>query len=267
MEETASELGLVALASGLTLYLEGSELAAVTQALRYDDWLIVQWERRGLSGNFTEELVREARWRKPDAWLLVMPSRRAIARLTSIRAHEGALPVVVVSTSPERAEAAVLVAGADLYCHWPAEATILAARVHALLRRASGTYRIASRTCVELSQSAQQLCVDGTEVRLSGTEYRVLARLDASRNEWLAPSELWPLLTSADHRYDSSLLRTHLLRIRQKLGTARWVLRTERGRGVMLTDQRSSLIPQVESFSTLDMVATEATASSGSDHD
>jgi hypothetical protein len=79
--------------------------------------------------------------------------------------------------------------------------------------------------------------VDQLLVQLSSPEYLLLQRLDEQRNNWVPSSELWSALGHEVTRpHDSSLLRMHALRVRRKLGPWRFVLRTERGKGTMLSD-------------------------------
>jgi DNA-binding response OmpR family regulator len=241
VNDRSTEFGVAALASGLTVFLEGDDLASIMPAIRQGNLLVVQWERVGQAAQVGERLAREARSCSPDVWVLAMQAQAALVRTAAIRHGGGPIPILVASRGNAREEAQVLRAGADSYCRLPDEACNLAVRIHALLRRASGTFRVAARSRVELLHDDQLLQVDDRQLRLSSVEFSVVRRLDASRNRFVAPADLWALIAPSGHQYDSSLLRTRLLRIRKKLGTARWVLRTERGKGIMLTDAEPAL--------------------------
>jgi len=239
MAESGSNLAICALTSGLRLHVEGDgDLSSLLEAIHAGGLLPVQWERVGDPRRLNAQLVREARWAPPDAWLLARTGVAIGQRLQALRAAYGALPIVVLSTSPQDKEVAALAAGADAFCRWPEDAPVLPNRVHALLRRASGTFRVEPRSTILLVRHARQLHLADCVVSLSLPEYELLRVLDDARNQWVSNKALWHAL-GADNaqRYDSSALRMHVLRIRRKLGPWRWVLRTERGNGAMLTDQ------------------------------
>jgi DNA-binding response OmpR family regulator len=244
MDRSACRFGVAALASGLTLYVDSVEAPAIMLAIRESGLLSVQWERLGTADQLTQQLLREARCSQPDAWLIDGPIPVVVDRVRTIRESAGAIPILALSNDAPNAEALALAAGADAFCRWPEDADVLAHRVHALLRRASGVLNLAGSRHVELLHGTSQLRAGDQLIQLSSPEYVLLARLDKSRNAWVSSAELWELFVpEGARRHDSSLLRMHLLRLRRKLGPWSWVLRTERGRGTMLTDRPSTFEP------------------------
>jgi DNA-binding response OmpR family regulator len=231
-------LGVTALSSGLKLYVDSEDASNIMLAIRGSGLLSVQWERVGAAEQVNQQLIREARCSRPDAWLVDRAIPLVVERVRSIRATEGAVPILALSNGAPHAEALALEAGADAFCRWPEDADLLASRVHALLRRASGTFSISIARSIEVLHASRQLRLGDHVIQLSPPEYLLMARLDKVRNSWVPSQDLWALFSPNNIRpHDSSLLRMHVLRVRRKLGNWRWVLRTERGKGTMLTDQ------------------------------
>jgi DNA-binding response OmpR family regulator len=238
MATSGLNLGVSSLASGLRVCVEGEDVAHVMLVLRRSSLLAVQWDREGAAELLRAQLLREARWSKPDVWLLAGECDAVVERVRALRAAEGGVPILVLSKEVEHSlEVRALEAGADSCCRWPDDADALPSRIRALLRRASGTFRIALRKTIELHCDGKRLFLGDELVRLSTSEYQLLHRLDQTRNEWVQNDDLWAVVAPGGvHAHDSSLLRTHFLRLRKKLGGWGWIIRTERGRGTMLSD-------------------------------
>lgn len=236
MVGVAETVGVSALGSGYRVYLQGGDVRGMLDILRASSVLAVQWDRVGSSTALEASLTRGGRWARPDLWLVDCDRSTSTERLRAVRAAEGSVAIVAVTSDAWLTEALALEAGADSFCRWPHEANVLPHRVSALLRRASGVFRVSSGLGLKLVDASRQLYLGDHQVQLSAPEYLLLRRLDQQRNQWVSNDELWPLLTHTVRSYDSSLLRMHLLRVRRKLGRYACLLRTERGRGTMLTD-------------------------------
>ena len=112
--------------------------------------------------------------------------------------------------------------GADDYVTKPFSAQELVARVGAVLRRAHPAEAPPSQRAVtvgelEIDLLAQQVTVRGREVRLSPTEFRVLACLATSLGVVLTRDELLERVWGRTSRGDYHMLRVTLWRLRQKL--------------------------------------------------
>ncbi|HKQ68437.1 MAG TPA: hypothetical protein VJT73_03820 [Polyangiaceae bacterium] len=137
-------------------------------------------------------------------------------------------------------EVEALHAGADAFCALPVSAALFEARVVALLRRVSGTFATTESSTVDFDPSQRILRVGDTVIELSFVECAIAAKLYASLGVWVPTRELWSVLAKNEPQHGASLLRTHICNMRKKLGAKRWALRTERGRGIMLTHLRLS---------------------------
>lgn len=235
MAEDCRKLGVIVLTSGAYLCVEGENMQTVMTIIRSSELLPVQWERVGDLEELEARLCREGRWSRPDAWVLGIEPSFAEKRIRAIRSSEGAVPIVIVAPAQPNTEETLLRAGADVVCRWPEDVEVLASRIHAVLRRASGTFPVPLAGNVHLCHDTRQLRVHNVTAQLSPYEYRLIKRLDESRNAWVPMEDLWRVVWQGDRAYDSSLLRMYCLRIRKKLGASRAALRTQRGRGMMLS--------------------------------
>lgn len=135
------------------------------------------------------------------------------------------VPIVLLSgAGSERARVAALDAGADDFVDKPFSMEELRARVGAMLRRAGagdasgGTERI-ERDEVVIELAERRVIVDGREVRLTPTEWRLLATLvrspDRIQTYQQVISEVWGAAHGDETRQS---LRVHLRTLRAKLG-------------------------------------------------
>jgi DNA-binding response OmpR family regulator len=196
--------------------------------------LSVRWFRIGNASQVDQDLVREGRFRTPNL-VIVLEEGGELTTIQPARESYGPVPVLAVGEEGRIAELRALAAGADTFCALPLDADLFGARVRALLRRESGAFHSARRIGIVLTPDTRTLCVDNLLVELSPTEYQIARCLYDSLDRWVSVAKLWSAIGRDDPFYDSSLLRTHTMAIRNKLGSLRWILRSERGKGMMLS--------------------------------
>ena len=104
------------------------------------------------------------------------------------------------------------------------------ARLRALIRRASGHVTAVLRCGpVALDPRAAKVTLNGSPVRLTSHEYRVLAYLMHHGGRVVSQSELSQHIYSQDLDRDSNTVEVFIARLRRKLGAA--CIETVRGLG------------------------------------
>jgi len=162
------------------------------------------------------------------------------------------VPVLMLTARDDEADVLVgLAVGADDYLTKPFRMRELVARVRALLRRVDRAAELAARPASRLvvgdlvvDTGSRRVTVDGEQVRLTPTEFDLLARLAAVPGEVLTRERLladvwdWPA-ASGTRTVDS-----HVKALRVKIGPDR--VRTVHGVGYALEPGPAAEDPAVE---------------------
>ncbi|MDH3230322.1 MAG: response regulator transcription factor [Alphaproteobacteria bacterium] len=141
------------------------------------------------------------------------------------------MPVLILTARDRWSDkVAGIDAGADDYLAKPFRVEELLARLRALIRRTGG---LASPVIeigpVSIDTRSSRVTRDGTPVKLTGQEYRLLAYLAHNLGKVLSRTELTEHLYDQDFDLDSNTIEVFVGRLRRKLGAE--AIETVRGLG------------------------------------
>jgi two-component system OmpR family response regulator len=127
--------------------------------------------------------------------------------------------------------------GADDYVAKPFRMEEVLARLRALIRRASGQVTTELRCgALTLDPRAAKVTVNGTPVKLTSHEFRVLSYLMHHRGRVVPQSELTDHIYAEGSDRDSNTVEVFIGRLRRKLGSS--YIETVRGMGYRLEEPR-----------------------------
>ena len=163
-----------------------------------------------------------------------LPKQDGISVLETLRAGGKPTPVLIL-TARDRWSDKVrgFDAGADDYVAKPFHMEEVLARLRALLRRAAGhasSELVAGP--VRLDTRAGRVVVDGSAVKLTSHEYRLLSYLMHHAGRIVSRTELVEHLYDQDFDRDSNTIEVFVGRLRKKLGVD--VIQTMRGLGYLI---------------------------------
>lgn len=181
--------------------------------------------------------------RVPDLILLdvMLPELSGTEVASRIRTNPAtaAVPIIMLSAKSEDVDQIVgLTVGADDYITKPFSVKVLMARIEAMLRRV-GSAPVEHRTLalgpLNIDTGTHEATLDGAVVKLTLTEFRLLAALLQASGKVLSRSTLMsramgPGVTVTDRTID-----VHMTSIRKRLGKHQSLIRTVRGVGYRLT--------------------------------
>jgi two-component system OmpR family response regulator len=126
--------------------------------------------------------------------------------------------------------------GADDYMAKPFRIEEVLARLRALIRRSSGQVQPELRCgVVTLDPRIAKVTMNGTPIKLTSHEFRVLSYLMHHRGRVVSQSELTEHIYSQSFDRDSNTVEVFIARLRRKLGAA--VIETVRGLGYRMAEQ------------------------------
>lgn len=165
---------------------------------------------------------------------LGLPDEDGMALLRRWRTRGRHLPVLVL-TARDAVEHRVagLQAGADDYLLKPFDLDELVARLHALLRRASGrsTDRI-THGPLSVDAASGEVQLHGAPVELSRRELALLRTLLQRPRQLLSAEQLRDSLYGFEQDVESNAVNVHIHHLRRKLGAG--IVETVRGQGYRL---------------------------------
>ncbi|MEO9633617.1 MAG: response regulator transcription factor [Parasphingorhabdus sp.] len=167
---------------------------------------------------------------------LGLPEIDGLTVLDRWRKEERNFPVLVLTARDSWSDkVAGLDAGADDYLAKPFQTEELIARLRALIRRASGNASSElTAGAVRLDTRSGKVTLDGSPVKMTAQEYKLLSYLMHHKGKVVSRTELIEHIYDQDFDRDSNTIEVFVTRIRKKLGAE--VISTIRGLGYSLED-------------------------------
>ncbi len=186
------------------------------------------------------EALKAAREERPDLVILdlMLPGVSGYDVLAEMRRREETREVGVILLTARREEQdriRGLSLGADDYLTKPFAPQELSLRVNALLRRlgapavAAGSLLAAGP--ISIDRSAHRVTLDGEELTLTATEYKLLLTLVERRGRVQTRPQLLETVWEAQPDIQTRTVDMHVQRLRSKLGDAGELIETVRGFG------------------------------------
>lgn len=171
----------------------------------------------------------------PDLVLLdvMMPGYDGWTVCREIR-RESSVPIMMLTAKGEEIDQLFAYdLGVDEYITKPFSPKILVAKIKALLRRTQKEENetISTTEGVSIDQDARQVVLDGKNIDLSPTEYKLLTYLVTNAGKALSRRQILNKVWNYDYYGDLRTVDTHINRLRIKLGDKGKYIQTVRGYG------------------------------------
>lgn len=165
---------------------------------------------------------------------LGLPRRPGLEVLRALRARGVPTPVLILTARDAVADrVAGLNAGADDYLVKPFDLQELAARMHALARRAAGRAEpLVTYGDIVLNPATRETTCRGEPVRLSAREFALLSALMARPGKVWSVPQLQERLYGWDDEVGSNTVEVYIHALRKKFGAA--LIRNIRGVGYVV---------------------------------
>ncbi|KAB0679938.1 response regulator transcription factor [Aureimonas leprariae] len=165
-----------------------------------------------------------------------LPKMDGISVLERWRRDGRKMPVLILTARDRWSDkVSGIDAGADDYVTKPFHIEEVMARVRALIRRAAG-HASSEINCgpLRLDTRASKATVNGTPLKLTSHEYRLLAYLMHHRGKIVSRTQLIEHLYDQDFDRDSNTIEVFVGRLRRKIGLD--LIETVRGLGYRMND-------------------------------
>lgn len=184
--------------------------------------------------------------RIPDLIVLdvMLPELSGIEVAGRLRANPRVahVPIVMLTAKTEEVDQVVgLTVGADDYVTKPFSMKVLLARVEAVLRRTqrvaptSADERIITMGAVACNPETHETTVDGSPIKLTLTEFRLLTSLIQANGRVLSRATLMSKAMGPGVTVTERTIDVHVTAIRKKLGASANLIKTVRGVGYRVT--------------------------------
>lgn len=207
---------------------------SVREALRQEGFT-VDWVRDGDAGLAAATSSQDGEACYDMVLLdLGLPRRSGLDVLRTLRTRGVPTPVLILTARDAVADrVAGLNAGADDYLVKPFDLQELAARMHALARRAAGRAEpLVTYGEIVLNPSTREVTQRGEPVRLSAREFALLSALMSRPGKVWSVPQLQERLYGWDDEVGSNTVEVYIHALRKKFGTA--LIRNIRGVGYVV---------------------------------
>ncbi len=186
------------------------------------------------------DALKAAKEERPDVVVLdlMLPGLSGYDVLAELRKRDETRDVGVILLTARRDEPdriRGLSLGADDYLTKPFSPAELALRVQALLRRLAAPAVAAGSTLVAeniaIDRAAHRVLLDGRELNLTATEYKLLVTLLERRGRVQSRPQLLETVWEAQPDIQTRTVDMHVQRLRSKLGEVGEMIETVRGFG------------------------------------
>ena len=204
------------------------------------------------TANSGPDALKAAREERPDVVVLdlMLPGVSGFDVLAELRKRDETRDVGVILLTARREEPdriKGLTLGADDYLTKPFSPAELGLRIQALLRRLAAPAVAAGSTLVAeglaIDRSAHRVTLDGAELNLTATEYKLLVTLVERRGRVQSRPQLLETVWDAQPDIQTRTVDMHVQRLRTQLGRIGDMIETVRGFGYRFRADRGSRKP------------------------
>jgi len=172
---------------------------------------------------------------------LMLPGMSGTEIATKLRGDRRTAHVAIIMLTALAEESDVVVGlavGADDYITKPFSMSVLVARITAVLRRPvppqTAKDRMLSAGPISIDPDRHRVTVDGQNVTLTLTEFRLLSAIIGASGRVLGRDQLIDRAMGRDAVVTDRTIDVHMTALRRKLGSARKYIETVRGVGYRL---------------------------------
>jgi two-component system OmpR family response regulator len=187
------------------------------------------------------EAVAVAEKSKPDIMILdvMLPDQSGFSVTKKLRSMNIDLPVLFLSARDDRGDKVTgLTVGGDDYMTKPFSIDEVIARIQAILRRTKKQDvedSIIEVGEIKINQDAHEVFVNGTEIELSPTEYKLLRFLMANANRVMSKDQILDHVWEYDFNGEQGIVESYVSYLRKKIDplSKNQLIQTKRGVGYM----------------------------------
>ena len=162
---------------------------------------------------------------------VMMPYFTGYEVLEEVRKISQVPAIILTARNTEQDELKGFSTGADEYVTKPFRPSILMARINALLTRSYGAVDTKDYGCLQIDAVKHSVIVNGSSLKLSETEYKLLTYLVTNADKALSRDQILDNVWGFDYYGTARTVDTHMNRLRFKLNDAGDYITTIRGYG------------------------------------